>query len=108
MEFNKKILYQSYKPIVKTCITDGYNLPVLIKKAKIPHQYVYNLEQKKGFLKKTDDSTRARIYDMMMERKKELNKIRNNESNFKTADEYYEYELMEFIKEYSEFKNIIK
>ena len=45
---------------------------------------------------------------MMMERKKELNKIRNNESNFKTADEYYEYELMEFIKEYSEFKNIIK
>lgn len=107
MKFNKHLLYKSYKKIVKKCILDGYSLPVLIKNAKIPHQYVYNLEQKKGFIKKTDDDTRTRLYTMMMERKKELNNIKNNDSIFKSADEYYEYELLEFLKEYPEFKNII-
>ena len=108
IKFNRRELHHQYKNIVKTCIKDGYCLPERIKKAKIPHQYVHTIDGKKGLFKHMDDPTREKLYTMIMNKKEELQRIRRNESDFESLDEYYDYELKEFLKEYPEFKNISK
>lgn len=109
MDFNEPVLYKEYKNIVKTCIQEGYALPVLIKDKHIPQEYKYNLEEKQTLFDNTTDEAKEKLYNMLNHRGEIVYSILQKTNNTYTdVMEYYEDEVSSFIKLYTDYEDIIR
>ena len=109
MMFNVTELFKEYKNIVKTCILDGYALPVLIRDYNnVPVECTYNLAEKDKMYNSLSLDVKYKLGDMLKTRKQiEMSILIGENKDFKNVRMFYEVELNDFLKEYPQFSNIV-
>lgn len=112
LELNNEILYESYKEIYITCLSDGYPLPYLISSKEIPSKYFFTDEEYNRLFKKVSVKKEKLLEDAYFKRRqKEISIHKSTKSNNKRQEKYINYyntELKDFIKKYPKYKNILK
>ena len=101
-EINTNEVYNQYRNITETCITDGYLLPKMLKNMDIPKEYKLTDKEKQTYFNETSNETREKLYDMI----KQVEEDTRNKTK-KEQEEYYNQELEKFIQVYPKYKSII-
>jgi hypothetical protein len=111
LEFDIDYLNKSYKLIWEKLMSDGITIPYLIKE-NIDEAYYLSLEDYLQLSRKLSKIQHQRLSDAYYNRRLKEKEIRDSTKSstkkIKLFSEYKEDEIIEFIKNYPEFKSIIK
>ena len=102
MEINEQKLYEHYKEIQKQCIKDNRLIPDIFP--PVPKEYKLSKDEFKG--KKGNSEKIQEAY--MNRRKEEILILQGKHKHYETIRELQENELENFLKDYPQFKDIIK
>lgn len=109
LEFNKELLYKSYKFIWLDCMKDGLTVPYLIKN-NVPREYYPSFSERQSL--KLTKKQREKLSEAYYNRRlKEIGLWKSTSSEnkrLKLLTRYWENELTDFINNYPKYKRIIK
>lgn len=103
MKIDTEETYKSYKRIQRQCITDGYPIPFLINATLIPKKYKLTYKEIREI--EPENISEELYHRNRMIQTEILNKTC---PKYDTLKEYWTDQLRKFIRDYPEFKNIIK
>ena len=105
---NTNEYYTQYKNIILTCNKDKIIFPFILTQFKIPEMFDFTDKEHKQLQEKNKKNLNATIKQYKSRREIE-NKIyfENGANAHEKLDEYYDKELLDWIKKYPKYKNII-
>jgi len=106
IEINTKELYENWQEIITTTNKDGIILPYLLTEFQIPSMFDFTDKEHKKLLKQNKNLNKTK--QQYIERRITENTILNGKGNVQEKlNNYYEKELLEWLKKYPEYNNII-
>jgi len=115
MRLNEQYLYENYKKIIKTCLTNGLVTPYLITIKQIPKEYDYTPREWDKLINSLSNSVLESLKKSSMDRRREeLSFFKKNNLQLSNPDsndlirEFYEEELLSFLKKYPMYSMILQ
>ena len=101
IKINNTLLNRQFKEIQRQCLTDGVIIPDIF--STVPT--IYHLTENEKRMIITDNTKLQEGYKQR--RKEEIQILNNEHEEYKTIKELQEAELLIFLKQYPQYKNII-
>lgn len=106
MEVNQEYINQNYTNIWQTVSENGELTPYLID-INTPYKYTKEKEQIK--ISKEAQEKRKEAYYQRRVKEREISRNAKNKTEYEEAlQEYLEDELIEFVKKYPQFKDVLQ
>lgn len=100
--------YKNYKEILLTCNENKIILPYILSKFIIPKEYDFTIEEHNSLMKRYEGNSEEIIPLYVSRREKELELFEKYPNNpMKKIYEYYESELLDFLKDFPKFRSIL-
>ena len=102
VDININEYYKKYKDIVNTCMEDKIILPFILSTYYVPKDY--NIE---GTFTGSSDVFKKQYFERRKKEEEIYNSTKGSKKRLERIVEYYESELINFIKKYPQFQIII-
>ena len=103
LDFHRELLYKEYKNICRDCISNGVLVPLLLERSNVPKKYSLSDKQWEKLYGKLSREELFNLKYLKNERRRVLYEITRGESEFEFIDDFYEWEMFEFVNRFPKY-----